>query len=63
MTTNRSMFLSLLISFIALTVSIVCACVLKFNLVSLLLLAGVVITTIVANIICWRTAKKANNQK
>ncbi|MBQ9790045.1 MAG: hypothetical protein IJW24_00435 [Clostridia bacterium] len=63
MKANKSLFLSLLVSFICLIVAIVCACVLKFNLVSLILLAGVVVTTIIANILCWRMVAKANKAK
>lgn len=63
MNTNKSMFLSLFASFICLVVAIVCACVLKFNLVSLILLAGVVATTITATVLCWRTAVVANRNK
>ena len=63
MNTKKYMFLSLLLSFVALAISIVCACVLNFNTVSLILLAGVVVTTVVANILCWRMAVKANQNK
>ena len=61
MNANRTLFLSLLASFLCLVASVVCASLLKFDLVSLILLAGVVITTVIATVLCWRIAKK-NNQ-
>lgn len=58
--TTKSLFLSLFAAFICLIVSIICACVLGFNLVSMLLLAGVVVSTMIASIIAWRMAVIAN---
>jgi len=63
MNTNRSLFLSLLASFICLIVSVVCASLLKFNIPSIILLACVVITSVIATVICWRIAVNANKNK
>lgn len=58
--TTKSLFLSLFAAFLCLIVSIICTCVLGFNLVSMLLLAAVVVTTIIASVIAWRMAVIAN---
>lgn len=61
--TKRTAFLSLFVSFICLVASVICAIVLKFNLVSLIILGAVVVTTVVATIITWRSAVIQNKNK
>lgn len=60
---KRTLFISLLISFISLVASFVCAIVVKFNLVSLILLGLVVLSTIATCVISWRVAVLQNNSK
>lgn len=61
--TKRTLFLSLFASFLSLIVSIVCACVLEFKAVALIVLGGVVITNIIACVLCWRVVRIANKNR
>ena len=61
--TRRTAFLSLLVSVICLVAGIICACVLKFNIASLILLGAIVISTVVASVITWRAAVIQNKNK
>ena len=60
MNSNRSLFLSVLASFICLVVSVVCASLLKFDLVSIILLSLVVLSTVIACVLAWRIAVNNN---
>ena len=63
MNTNRSLFLSIFASILCVAISVVCAIVLNFNLVSIILLASIVVTTIIASVLCWRIAVAKNRKK
>ena len=61
--TKRTLFISLLVSLICVVASVICACVLKFNTVSLILLGVVVATCVIACVIAWRVAVIQNKNK
>lgn len=61
--TKRTAFLSLFVSFICLIAGVICACVLKFNTVSLIILGAIVISSVVASVITWRAAVLQNKNK
>ena len=59
---KRMLFICLLVAFISLIAALACTIVLKFNLISLILLGLVVLSTIATTVISWRAAVIQNRK-
>jgi len=54
MFTNKSLIISVTVSLICTVIGVVCAFLLHFDIVSILMLAGIVVLATMINVFCWK---------